>query len=161
MTDAEKILIAMGLVNGDIPQNVIDYYLSEWQTVYPDNNCLALYNTIASLYEWLIKSASKNGSGGGKRKEKSGKREIEVDDYNKANDWQKAYDTFLDDPTNSLPSCKDAFKKKGARIYLGGTEKDVYEKIKNDPNSNNQFDERSPYAPRTSNKRVKGFTIYD
>lgn len=149
-----KILFAMGLSEGDIPSQVIDYYLTEWLAVYPDNDCLAIYNTIASLYEWLIKNAANEGSGGGNKKEKVGNTEISYGNYNKGVDWQAAYDKFLDNPTAALPSCKESLKKSPkSGFIINGTSVSEVERIRNNPDSNTAYKDKSPYSPRTPDER--------
>lgn len=158
-TILNKIYMAMGLSEGDLPPAVIEYFYNGWAVVYPDNTCLTIYNTIASLYEWLIKNAAKDASGGGNRKEKVGDVEVTIGAYNKGEDWEGAYEQFMDNPTAALPSCKDVLgTSKGATILITGTSKSRYEDTKNRPDAFNQFDERSPFSTKPLNKkRVIGF----
>lgn len=151
--------MAMGLSDGDIPSTVIEYFYNGWVEVYPDNECLAIYNTIASLYEWLIKNAAKEGSGGGNRKEKVGQLEITLGAYNKGEDWEGAYEKFLANPSAALPSCKDVLgTSKGATIMITGTSKSQYKDTLCRPDAFNQYDEKSPFSPKTyTRKRITGF----
>lgn len=144
-----RIMFAMGLVDGDIPENVIDHFLNEWLTAFPSNECLALHNTIISLYEWLIRNAARDGSGGGSKKEKVGDYEVSTADFNKATDWQRAYDKYLDNPDSALPSCKGSLKSNGATIIIGGTNRDKVRDVNRSPDRFNQYDDRSPYRART------------
>tara|TARA_R100000541_G_C1897352_1_gene83977 strand:+ start:33811 stop:34311 length:501 start_codon:yes stop_codon:yes gene_type:complete len=149
-----KILFAMGLESGDIPENVINHYLTEWLIVYPDNTCLAIYNTIASLYEWLIKSSAVDGSGGGSYSEKIGGVTVSANNYNKGVDWENAYDIFLDNPTAALPSCRDVLKKSPkSGFIINGTSVSEVERIRNNPDSNTAYKDKSPYSPRTPDER--------
>lgn len=148
MDQITKILMAMGLSEGIIPQEVIDYYLAEWTSVYPDNECLALHNTISSLYEWLIRSSANEGSGGGSTKEKVGNTEISYSDYNKGRDWEDAYNNYLNDPTSALPSCRGVLKSNGATIIINGTSKSKVKEINCNPDRFNVYDSKSPFTPR-------------
>lgn len=127
---SDKILFAMSLEPCDIPPEVISYYYEEWKTVFPDSECLALHNTVVSLYEWLIRDANKNSSGGGYRKEKVGGVQVEVGEVDKASDWENALESYLDAPWSAFPSCKDEL---GAgvtgRIIVGGVDESQIESI--------------------------------
>lgn len=160
-TVLNKIFMAMGLSEDDLPSSVIEYFYNSWAEVYPDNECLSIYNTIASLYEWLIKSAAKDASGGGSYKEKVGDVEVTLGGYNKGTDWEDAYDNFLSNPTAALPSCKDVLgRKKGANIMITGTSKSQYHDTACRPDAFNQYDERSPFSTKPNRKRrIIGFRL--
>ena len=128
----EQILFAMGLDECDIPQDVIAYYLEEWQTVYPEpeDRCFVLHYTVLSLYDWLIKDASKNASGGGTREEKVGNVQIKEGATDKSVDWQNAKDAYLESPWTAFPSCKDQLAKGVAgRVIVGGVRKNKIDEI--------------------------------
>ncbi|MCP3683204.1 MAG: hypothetical protein GY861_10990 [bacterium] len=126
----DKILFAMGISEEDIPLEVITYYLEQWLEIYPDNECLALHNTVLSLYDWLIKDASKNASGGGNRKEKVGNVQVEVGATNKSQDWQDAKDAYLESPWTAFPSCRDELGKGVAgRVIVGGVREDSIDAV--------------------------------
>ena len=149
----------MGLQEGDIPANIIEYYFNDWTSVYPDNECLTLHNTVASLYEWLIRNAARDATGGGSRKEKVGELELTLSDTNRGVDWSKAYDQYLDNPDAAFPSCRGQLVSNGARIIINGTNRDTVDKINDKTTRFNQFDDRSPYRARTRKSRVVGFKI--
>lgn len=157
-TVLNKILMAMGLSDGDIPTSVIEYFYNGWLEVYPDNECLVIYNTIASLYEWLIKNAAKDGSGGGNRKEKVGDVEVSYGSYNKGEDWEAAYEQFLDNPVAALPSCRDQFQQsKHANIIITGTSKSQVEDTCSRPDNFSMYHEKSPFTPKINTKSKAGF----
>lgn len=127
----DRILFAMALDSGDIPDEVITYYLNEWQTVYPNSECLVLHNTVVSLYEWLIRDASKSATGGGKIKEREGDVEIEEDEVNKAVDWESALTSYLDSPWSAFPSCREELGKGiSGRIKVGGVDETEIDRVK-------------------------------
>lgn len=123
-----RIKMAMGFTGGEVTDELITAYLTEWLLVYPDNECLALHNTVISLYEWLIKNSASGASGGGKRREKVGKREIELNQYDKAGDWEKALDTYLDSPWSTFPSCRDVLGN-GSVVIVGGVDRSKVDAI--------------------------------
>lgn len=155
----DKIYFATSLDSSDIPEDVINYYLTEWGVVFPDNDCLVLHNTVVSIYEWLIKQAAKDASGGGNRKEKVGDVQVEVGATDKTEDYQKALDNYLDDPSAAFPSCKDVLGKTSKRVILGGTSRSEVERVRENSDSYSQYSERSPYSPKTRRRcRRVGFT---
>jgi len=144
------IYLLLGLTPADIPAEVIDYFIAQWSLIYPDNNCMVIYNTVKSIYNWLVGSASAKAVSG-KRREKRGRREIEVENSNNAVNWKTALDNFLKSPWEILPQCRADFVANGAgnsRLTVGGTKKDEVERVRDDPNSFNQYSETSPYSPK-------------
>ncbi len=137
MSDAEKILMVLGLTDF-VSVTLVEYYLEEWATVFPDNECLVMHNTVVSIYEYLIREAATTSSGGGSRREKQGEREIEVDDYDLATSWQDALDSYLDNPSSAFPSCKEALTPQEdsllGRVIVGGVSKERIKSIEKDRN---------------------------
>lgn len=130
-----RIKMAMGFTGTEVTDELITAFLTEWQTVYPSNECLALHNTVVSLYEWLIKNSASGASGGGKRRERTGKREIELDTYNKAGDWELALNSYLDSPWSAFPSCRDVLGANTiGRVIVGGVDKTKIDAINNNTN---------------------------
>ncbi|AUR87521.1 hypothetical protein NVP1101O_110 [Vibrio phage 1.101.O._10N.261.45.C6] len=130
----EKVLFAMGLDPSCADLSVVNHYLDEWGTVFPDNQCLVLHNTVVSLYEYLIKASAPNASGGGKRKEKQGRREIEIDNYDKSKDWENALNAYLNSPWTAFPSCREELSKGTGRVIIGGVDENKINEINVNPN---------------------------
>ena len=131
----EKVLFAMGLSPECADISVVTHYIGEWQNVSPDNPCLVMHNTVVSLYEYLIKASAPDASGGGKRRERQGSYEIEVDGYNKAADWENALEAYLNSPWTAFPSCRDELAGKGkGRVIVGGIDENTILAINSDPN---------------------------
>lgn len=152
-----RLLLAMGLVEGDVPPSTIEHFFNEWGMVFPDNQCLQLHNTIASLYEWLIRNAARDASGGGSRDEKVGDMQLKVSNFNKGIDWKAAYDRYLENPDAALPACRGQLVANGATIIINGTNKDTVRNINRKRDRYNAYDERSPFTPRTRFRRNIGF----
>lgn len=120
----DKIYLVMGIGEDTLPLNIVTYYLTEWQTVYPNSDCLAVYNTIVSCYEWLIRqSAALDASEGVVKSEKEANIEIEMFER-KAGDntavWQTALDMFEKNPSLSLPSCKNELRNSNSGLVIIG-----------------------------------------
>ncbi len=131
-----KVLFAMGLDPSCADLGVVEYFLDEWGQVFPDNNCLIMHNTVVSLYEYLIKASAPNASGGGRRREVQGKRQIELDNYDKSKDWQNALDSYLNSPWTAFPSCRDELSGSSGlgRVIIGGVDETKIQQINNDVN---------------------------
>ena len=137
----EEIINLVRLVMGNpaesvLPTTIIQLYVEQYQILYPDSDCKVLYNTILSCYQWLIGQSSVGSSGGGKRREKNGKREVEIEGYNKSGDWKAALSNFLKNPSQLLPQCAVEFgENKGlGRVIVGGVNEDLINSINDDPN---------------------------
>jgi hypothetical protein len=151
------IYLAMGLTSETLPQTTVEAYILLWQDTYPDNDCQVMYNTILSLYSWLIKSSAADNTGGGKIREREGSVEIEHDKVDKSSDWESARDEFVKNPWESLPQCRVEFTKSSVSpIILGGVRKDEVSRVRRDTNRFSQYSERSPYSPRR--KRYRSLT---
>lgn len=145
----QKIYFATSLGGDDVPSDVVEYYLTEWGIVFPDNECLVLHNTVVSLYEWLIQQAAKDASGGGSREEKVGNTQVKEGAYDKTKDYQNALDHYLNDPSSAFPSCRNVLVSTGKRVVIGGTSRNEVERVRNNSDSYSQYSERSPYSPKT------------
>lgn len=166
MTDEEiieLIYLVLALTTNDIPVAVVQLFLDEWQDIYTDvaDECLVLYHTTISVYNWLIRSANAKAVSG-KRREKKGRREIEVEDSNSAENWQKALDNFTVSPWLSFPQCRSIFAANTrSRIIIGGVKKDEVERVQEDSNSYSQYSEKSPFSPRglVGRRAIRGFKL--
>lgn len=159
MDVTNKIYFATGLDVCDVPPEVITYFYEEWLVVFPDNECLVLHNTVVSIYEWLIKSSAKTDTGQfGLRTEKVGNVQVTVKGIVKSEDWSKALDEYLKEPTAAFPSCKGIIGVKKGRIIFGGTNKKDVKAIRSNSNSYSQYDEKSPYSPKNNTCQPVGFT---
>ena len=129
---------AMGLTSSDIDETILQSYLDDWTSIYPDNDCLAMHNTVISMYEYLMRSEAPEASGGGRRREKEGNVEYEIEDYDKSSDWSDALKAYLNSPSSAFPLCKvefDALKKGGnSRVIVGGVREDKICDINRNPN---------------------------
>lgn len=130
-----KILIAMGLSDGDIPTNILEHFVTEWQVEYPtpEQECQVLHNSVVSLYGWLIKESAKDASGGGKVREKEMHAEIEMYGYDKSVDWKNALNSYLKAPWEAFPSCRSTFTNKLIGVVkVGGVSEKEIDDINND-----------------------------
>ena len=143
------IYLMLNLTTSDIPTEIVQIFLDEYQKLYPDNDCMVLYNTTISIYNWLIRKA--NGEAvGGKRKEKKGRREIEVQDYSTTDNWKNSLKSFLANPWEVYPQCRSTLAENASsRLIIGGVKKDIVESVQDNTNSYSQYDERYSYAPHT------------
>ena len=149
----DQIYLAMGVTEDQLPLTTVTSYLTFWIAEFPDNDCQVIYNTILSCYGWLIRNANAN-SNNGKRRERNGKREIEVQDTNQAQSWEDALANFKKAPWEALPQCKDELSSNvRSRIIIGGVRKDEYDRVKDNSNSRNQYNEKSPFSPRPNRYR--------
>ena len=134
-----KILRAMGLNEEILPVAIIEEYIKLWQEIYPDNECLVLYNVIKSLYNYLIQQAAIHDVGQGKtyEKEKEGDVEItlELNKYNKAEVWKEALANFLKNPWDLLPECKVEFAKSTPPVIVGGVNETKIEQVNTNTNN--------------------------
>tara|TARA_B100001105_G_scaffold204145_2_gene167901 strand:- start:1741 stop:2238 length:498 start_codon:yes stop_codon:yes gene_type:complete len=155
----DKIYFATSLDGCDVPSDVILYYLEEWGKVFPDNECLVLHNTVVSIYEWLIQKASKDATGGASREEKVGNVQIKEGATDKTEEYEKALDTYLENPSGKFPSCREVLVSTGRRVIIGGTSRNEVNRVRDRDDSYSQYDERSPYSPNTRRRcRRRGFT---
>lgn len=175
MTDdqiIDLIYLLLGITISDIPRAIVQLFVDEYQVIYPgdDGECQVLYNTTISVYQYLIRSANANATSG-RRKEKKGRREIELENVNKASTWQAALTSFIKAPWLTFVQCRDIIAKNlTSRITIGGTKKDEVERVQDNSNSFNQYSETSPFSPTTpgsgttrttsrSATNVTGFTL--
>lgn len=140
--------LMLGLDSSLVPEEVIQAYLDVFTVDFTGNDCFILYHTTISIYNWLIRKANATAVNG-KRREKKGRREIEVEDFNSANNWQAALDNFTKKPWETYPQCIGMVSTIGSRIIIGGTKKDVVESVNCNTNSYNRYSERSPFSPDT------------
>ena len=121
----DKIYLVMGVDSTVLPLPIVEHFLSEWLSVYPESDCLAIYNTIVSCYEWLIRQASATDAVDGVVKREK-ELNVEVEMFERkvgkdANTWQYALDMFEQDPSASLPSCRDELVTSHASmVVIGG-----------------------------------------
>ena len=146
---AERIYLAMGLTSTTLPEAIIDAYIALYEVQYPSDDCKVLYYTIIACYNYLIAQSAATASGGGKRREKNSRREIEINAYDKSVDWKAALDNFLKNPWVFLPECTDTLTS-GIRgkIIMTGVRKDAVIANRQNTNRYSQYQERSPYSPR-------------
>ena len=147
----DLIYLLLGLTEEDIPRAVVAYFLEQWEQLYPDNECLVLFNTIKFVYFWLMETALA-GSVKGRIREKRGRREIEIEESSKEEEWYLALSNFLKAPWNLLPQCRTEFMSNGSgcsQVILGGLKEDNIFINRDNPNKYNQYEECSPYSPKT------------
>ena len=145
--DADYFYNLLGLTPADIPADVIEGFISAWTAVYPNNGCQVLYNTVISIYNWLIAKANA-AAVGGTRREKRGRREIELTDFTKAPAYKEALNQFTKAPWHLLPQCRaDLGATAGSKIIIGGTRSSEVNRVRSNCNSYSQYSERSPYSP--------------
>jgi hypothetical protein len=143
------IYLMLGITPSDIPEEIVQLFLDQYLLLYPDNECLVLYHTTISVYNWLIRKSGADAVSGSRR-EKKGRREIEIRDSNKSSDWKGALDNFLRSPWETYPQCRATFASGiGPRIIIGGVSKTESDRVKSNSDSLSQNDERSPYTPST------------
>ena len=152
MTEEEIVnllYLMLGLTESDIPREVVALYVAQFVSIYPDNECLVLYNSSVAIYNWLIRKSGADAVSG-KRREKKGQREIEVQDSDKSSSWKNALDTFLKSPWEVFPQCRAELSATAcSNIIIGGVSKSEVNRVKTYSDSLNQNDERSPYSPST------------
>jgi hypothetical protein len=132
----DKIYLVMGVDVETLPLEVVEHFLNEWLLVYPTNECLALYNTIVSCYEWLIKqSAAEDASDGVVKREKEAGVEVEMFERKSGENtqmWVTALERFEQNPTLSLPSCREQFTTLNTgRVIVGGVNTTTIKSIRN------------------------------
>jgi hypothetical protein len=143
------IYLMLGLTDSDIPEAVIQIFIDDYQLLYPDNECKVLYNTTISVYEWLIRRANVLAVEG-KRREKKGQREIEIEDSNKTSSWKKALDSFLKSPWEVYPQCRTDFTSSAlSRIIVGGVSSTEVSRVQDRSDSYSAYSEKSPFSPST------------
>lgn len=125
----DKIYIAMGIDECILPTNIVSHFVSEWMLVFPDNDCLALYNSVVSCYEWLIKnSAALDSTEGVAKREKEAGIETEVFERKSGENTQLWIDSlarFEKSPATMFPSCRDQFSTvTSGRVIVGGVNED-------------------------------------
>lgn len=155
----ELLYFLLGLTPEDIPVVVVSYFLQRWQEIYPDNDCLVLYNTIKSIYLWLIEKENSSTSNG-LIKEKRGKREIEVDGTDEYLKWVDALESFTRNPWDILPQCREQFIENGggaSPIVIGGVKRNEVNLTREDKNSYGQYQEKSPFSPKRRRKSSIAF----
>lgn len=117
------IYLFMGTTSIKLPLATVDYYLEYYHSVTPNNECQILYKTVVSCYEWLIRNSAST-SVSGSRREKKGRREIEVKDSNSSVDWTKALSRFLNNPWEAIPHCRTELQNTTETyLYIGGVSK--------------------------------------
>lgn len=137
----DKIYIGMGVTTDILPLDIVTFYLNEWTSVYPDptQECLVLYNTVVSCYEWLIKqSAASDSSEGVVKREKEQNIEIEMFERKSGDNtqlWIDSLERFESNPSLVFPSCRDTFKLTPfGRVIVGGVKEDKIKSINNNRN---------------------------
>lgn len=155
LTNLQKIYTLFGLTTTDIAEDVTQYYLDEWASIYPDNDCLALYNATVSVLEYMIKQADiTDASVGTLAQEKEGNTTITYDtstDSSSADYWRDILERFLNDPELTYPTCRSVLSI-SQKVFIGGTSAKEAARVSNKQDSVNQYSERSPYATRTPDR---------
>lgn len=135
MAVIDRIYRAMALTTEDVPETLIQSYLDDWDTIYPDDGCLSMHNTVISVYEYLARSEAPSSSGGGKIREKEGGVEYETSGSDKSVDWKNALSSYLKSPWTAFPLCRVELSAGiTGRVKVGGVDETKIAEINDDDN---------------------------
>lgn len=169
MTD-EQIIARIRLLLGNIddeslPDAVIQVFLDTWKfsldvANHPERMPVVVYNTLIACVRWLIAQEIASGAAGiSERLEKIGDETISIKGGSTWASWKDFLDWLLLNPDYVDPSINNV----SGLVIIGGTRRDEFCRVKNDPNSRNGYAEQGIF-PRCNTGACGGrrspFTVY-